>query len=155
MLSVRSLIALFVLTACAASQPATPWRAELTSAGGIAGKGNGSFSIDSAGKISVTTMNGTQCSYEATAEDMQRFRKLVAAAKPARWNESYVTGNMCCDRLVWTVTLEQPNSKRSASWIDDSPKPRDLVALAAALGAGADTGSIRARYVSQCAGVAR
>lgn len=137
--------------ACAASrtQPIEPWSIAVTSSGGIAGKGAGSFSIDSAGKISVTTMTGRSCTYQATAEEMNHFRELLTYAHPDSWKESYIPENPCCDRFEYELTLDEAGTKHTVKWIDDpAPMPKDLVALTDAM-VGPEP-SLRVTYGAQC-----
>jgi hypothetical protein len=154
MLSVRGWFAALgmAVTMCAASQskPMTPWSVEITTTGGIAGRGIGSFAIASDGTVSVTTMMRKSCSYRATEEEMKRFEELLTAAQPDRWRTSYAPEDRCCDRIEYTLTFQEADRKFTTEWIDDpQPMPADLVALAAAITGGAET-SLRRRYGELC-----
>ena len=131
----RSLLLAILLGACASpTQPADTWRIELTSTGGITARGAGTYEIDSAGAIGVTTMAGQRCSYTAAADELARFGQLVAAARPRAWRESYIPANPCCDRIEWTLKLTEDGSSYTTKWIDDPlPMPDDLTALADAV----------------------
>jgi hypothetical protein len=146
------MIAMMMLTvSCAASrtQPAEPWSIEVTSSGGLAGKGAGSYAIDSTGKVSVTTMTGRSCTLKATDEEMRRFRELLTNARPESLQESYLPKDPCCDRFEYELTLDEAGTKHTVKWIDDpSPMPKDLTALTEAMVGGAE--SLRVKYGDQC-----
>ena len=140
------------LTMCAASQskPETPWRVGIATTGGITGRGTGTFSIASDGTVSVTTMANKTCSYRAADEDLARFEKLLAAARPSEWKASYAPENRCCDRIEYTLTLDEGDQKITTEWIDDPlPRPADLIALAEAIIGGEDA-SLRRHYGELC-----
>lgn len=133
------LMLILSLTSCAASQstaPATPWKLELTTSGGITGRGNGSVSLDSAGALAITTIANKSCSFDASADELRRFTELLAAAHPERWNESYAPENKCCDRIEYTLRYDAAGKMTETSWIDDPlPMPADLTAVTEALSA--------------------
>ena len=145
------MIAMMLTLSCAASRtkPIEPWSIAVTSSGGLAGRGAGSYAIDSAGKISVTTMMGRSCTFQATDEEMSRFRELLTNARPETWNESYIPSDPCCDRFEYELTLDEAGAKTTVKWIDDpEPMPKDLAALTDAM-VGAPP-SLRVAYGSQC-----
>jgi hypothetical protein len=149
-LSVMMLMMLSVVS-CAASQPSspTPWKLSLTSEGGLAGRGNGSYSIDSDGAIQVTTAMGKSCSYRASAEELQRFQSLINAASPQRWSAAYIPEDSCCDRFQYALTATIGEKETKTAWIDDPlPMPADLVAIADALITTEQ--SLRVKYGLQC-----
>lgn len=146
-----SMVLTFMLTACAASQstPVAPWRVEVATSGGIAGRGVGTYAIASDGTIDVVSMNGKRCSFRATAEELARIESLLAAAAPEKWSASYAPAERCCDRIQYDLSIDQGGSKRTVEWIDDPlPMPEDLVALSNAIMGGTD--SVRVRYGEQC-----
>ncbi len=146
MFSRRGLLIAMIATACAASpsKPTAPWRVEVTTSGGIAGRGIGSAAIDSQGNVSVTTMARKTCANHATAEEFANIETLLGMSKPAKWG-SYVPENACCDRIEYTLTFEEGDKKYGARWIDDPlPRPADLVKVADAMGA------LRQKYAEQC-----
>lgn len=148
-LSTMAMMLLMLSCAAARTEPAEPWSVSVTSSGGITGKGAGSYSIDSAGTIHVTTMIGKSCSYTATAEELTRFRSLVASARPTAWAASYIPENACCDRIEYELTLDEAGTKKTVRWIDDpAPMPKDLVALTNAM-VGAPP-SLRVDYGGKC-----
>jgi hypothetical protein len=146
------LLILMTLGSCAASQasaPATPWAISLTSSGGLAGRGNGSYAIDSTGKIAVTTMASRSCSFQATDEELRRFSDLLAAAKPEKWKASYIPEDRCCDRFEYSLTVDVAGTITKTEWIDNPlPMPKDLAAISDALVGGAS--SLRVIYGPQC-----
>jgi hypothetical protein len=145
-----SALMVMLFTACAATKaPVSPWRIALTSSGGLAGRGAGSYSIDSDGRISVTTMQGRTCSATATAAQLDRFNDLVAAAEPDRWSDRYVPEETCCDRFEYTMSVDRAGVQKQVVWIDDPlPMPADLQAIVDAMTSGPD--SLRARSVETC-----
>jgi hypothetical protein len=146
-----SLLTMMVLTACAAapSKPKTPWRLELITSGGIAGKGNGNYAVDSEGNITITTMSRNVCTFKASEDELARFNDLLASAHPEQWKESYLPENPCCDRFQYDLTLDRDGAKHATTWVDDpAPMPKDLAAIADALTGGTD--SLRVRYQDRC-----
>ena len=147
-----SAITMMLLTlSCAATRtaPAEPWSVEVTSTGGIAGRGAGSFAIDSAGKVSVTTMTRKSCTFQATDDEISRFRELLANAGPDTWSESYLPKDPCCDRFEYELTLDLAGTKKTVKWIDDpAPMPKDLAALTSAM-VGTPP-SLRVTYGAKC-----
>jgi hypothetical protein len=146
------MIAMMLMTlSCAASRtrPIEPWSIAVTSSGGLAGKGAGSYAIDSTGKISVTTMLGRSCTFQATDAEMSRFRELLTNARPESWQASYIPKDPCCDRFEYELTLDEAGTKRTVKWIDDpEPMPNDLKALTNAMVGPAP--SLRDSYGAQC-----
>lgn len=133
MLSPHSLLALLMFAACAGSattQADAPWRLELTSSGGITGRGLGALTIDSKGAVVLKTVRGKTCELRESDDALRRLAAEVQAATPERWAESYVPENNCCDRVEWTLVFERGATKRETRWIDDpKPMPRDLAAI--------------------------
>jgi hypothetical protein len=94
-------------------------------------------------------MIGKSCTFRATAEEMRRFRELVANARPDAWEESYVPKDPCCDRFEYRLTLDVAGEKHSTKWMDDPlPMPEDLAALTSAM-VGAPP-SLRVTYSGKC-----
>jgi hypothetical protein len=142
---------MMLMLSCAASRtaPAEPWSISVTSSGGLAGRGAGSYSINSAGEVAVTTMMDKSCTYRATGEEMARFRELLTNARPETWNASYIPQESCCDRFEYELTLDEAGKKRTVRWIDDpAPMPEDLAALTNAM-VGVSP-SLRVTYGEQC-----
>ena len=140
------------LTCGAVSTESTPekaWKITLTSAGGLAGRGNGSWMIDSAGALQVTTIAGKTCAFQATNEEVAQFSKLLAAAKRKEWKASYEPASPCCDRFEYDLTIEEGGVTTTTHWIVSAESmPADLVALAEALVDGAE--NVRSKYGPQC-----
>ena len=144
-------LSLTMALACTAARsgPERPWRIEVTTSGGLAGRGMGTFAIDSDGKIAIRRMNGEPCSYDATKEQLARIETLLGNADPARWRESYLPENTCCDRIEYAMTVDEGGEIASTRWIDDpAPMPQDLTALADAIVGGEK--SIRAESAERC-----
>ena len=144
-------VILMMMLSCAASSsaPKEPWRVSVTSSGGVAGRGAGSFAINSDGEISVRTMMGRSCTLRASDADLQRFRELLANARPETWDASYVPENSCCDRFEYELTLDQAGTEKTVKWIDDPmPMPKDLEALTNAM--VGPPPSLRVDYGGKC-----
>jgi hypothetical protein len=149
-MKLSALAMILLMTSCAASQSHSgPWKIELTTSGGFAGKGAGNYTVDSDGKLSLTTMGGRTCAFELTAGELARLDKAVDQARPDAWKESYAPENRCCDRIEYKLTLDRAGVERSTEWIDDPlPMPKDLQAIADAIVSGA--GSLRVEYGPKC-----
>ena len=146
-----SAFALALLMSCAASQSAAvkPWKIEVTTSGGITGRGNGGWGIDSDGTVSVTSMARRQCTFEATPAERERFDTLMATARPDTWKDSYVPEDSCCDRIEYRMTVTHGGEERKIVWIDDPlPMPNDLQAIANAITGVAP--SLRTEYGGRC-----
>ena len=145
-----SALMVMIFAACSVTNaPVTPWRIAVTSSGGLAGRGAGSYSIASDGKIEVTTMHGRSCSATASAAQLERFNALIATARPDRWNDRYVPEETCCDRFEYTMSVDRAGEQKQVVWIDDPlPMPADLQAIVDAMMSGAD--SVRAQSVETC-----
>jgi hypothetical protein len=141
-----SILMITLMMSCAVSQSTDePWRLGMETSGGITGKGTGSWSISSDGKVEVRSMSGTACSDRATEDELRRIDEALAAAKPDSWSESYVPEERCCDRIEYVMTIDTGRTKRTVTWIDDPrPMPSDLRAVIEALQ------GIRAEYVTRC-----
>lgn len=145
------LLSVILFSGCAASNasPAEPWRIEVTSSGGLAGRGAGSYAVASDGNVKATLFNGSACTFRVTAEELDRFAGLLAGSRRGEWRESYVPENPCCDRFEYTLTVEEAGAVTTAKWIDDPlPMPAGLSALADAMVGGAQ--SIRALSADRC-----
>jgi len=142
---------LMVTVSCAAARtaPAEPWSVGVTSSGGFAGRGAGSFSIASDGEISVTTMMGKSCTFRATEAELRRFVELLTRARPDAWEASYVPENSCCDRFEYELTLDEAGEQTTVKWMDAGlPMPKDLQELTNAM--VGEPHSLRVDYGSQC-----
>ena len=148
-LSVIGMMLLILSCAASGTAPAEPWFVSVTSSGGFAGRGAGSYSINSAGEIAVTSMTGKSCTFRASEEEMTRFRELLGNARPETWKESYIPKDPCCDRFEYELTLDEAGKKRTVKWIDDpDPMPADLKALTDAM--VGPPPSLRVTYGGQC-----
>lgn len=142
---------MMLMLSCAVSRttPVEPWSIQVTSSGGFAGRGAGSYAIDSTGEVAVTSMSGKSCAFRATDEEMRRFRELLANARPETWSPSYIPKDPCCDRFEYALTLDEAGTKRTVKWIDDPlPMPKDLAALTSAM--VGPPPSLRVTYGANC-----
>ena len=147
----RILLALLFVTACAAarSRPERPWSIEVSTSGGLTGRGIGSYLVDSDGHVRVKQMSGQECSFELTAGELTDLETLLAKATPRKWRDSYVGENTCCDRIIYSLTLDEAGEVTKTRWIDaPPPMPADLAALGNAIVGGEK--SIRAESAERC-----
>ena len=144
-----SAFCLIFLAACTATHatPKKPWRVEVTSTGGIHGRGAGDYAIDSAGKVTARLFDNRPCTFTTSPEPVEA---ILAKARPAEWKESYVPENACCDRYEYTLTYDEAGAKTTTRWIDDPlPMPADLTALSQAM-VGGEATSIRMQAAGRC-----
>lgn len=144
-----AILMILLVSGCAASQagPQRPWRVEVTTSGGITGRGAGDYAIDSDGKATAKLFDGRTCSFTAPVE---RIEALLAAARPREWKESYVPENNCCDRIEYILTYDEAGRATTTKWIDDPlPMPADLVALSRTI-IGGDATSVRMLASERC-----
>ena len=141
------LLVLFIGCTATHATPKKPWRVDVTTTGGIAGRGTGDYAIDSDGKVTARLFNGRECSFTTSPDAIEA---LLAKARPKKWKESYIPENPCCDRFEYTLTYDEAGAKTTVKWIDDPlPMPADLVALADAIVGGGAT-SIRMQATERC-----
>lgn len=156
MLSLSRLLLLPLLVGCAAQPSMTssatqPWRVELNSSGGLAGRGNGSFVVSSDGSVRVTTMERKSCTFRATDAELHKLAEVIQRSRPSAWKASYVPKETCCDRFEWNLALTVGEAETKTSWIDDPlPMPADLEAVIEAITSSSDAGSIRSRFYERC-----
>jgi hypothetical protein len=149
-ISVKLFASLMMLSiACSASHatPKRPWRVEVKTDGGFAGRGIGTYAIDSDGNAAARLMNGRECTFQISADGVEA---LLANARPSEWKEDYLPENKCCDRVEYTLTYDEAGAGTTTKWIDDPlPMPADLVALSNAI-VGGDATSIRMLATERC-----
>jgi hypothetical protein len=146
MFSRKGMLILMMAVACAGTQskPATPWRVEVVTSGGFAGRGIGTVAIDSQRNVSVTTIAGKSCSNHATDEEFANVEKLLGRSKPSQWG-NYIPENKCCDRIESTLTFDEAGQKFVAQWITDPlPMPADLAKVSEAME------GLRQKYAEPC-----
>ncbi|MEO8379792.1 MAG: hypothetical protein ABI779_09030 [Acidobacteriota bacterium] len=141
----------FLFGGCAASstRPLEPWRLEIATSGGIAGRGAGTYALASDGQVTATLTDGRRCTFALTATELRGFADLLRNARPASWKASYVPENPCCDRFEYVLTLDEGGTITKTKWIDDPlPLPPDLEALSGAVIGGEK--SLRALGAERC-----
>jgi hypothetical protein len=146
------LVALSLVFSCAAarSTPKEPWRVEVTTTGGLAGRGTGDYAVDHEGAVTAKLFNGKSCAFQLGEDELRRIRNLLAEARPRKWRDSYIPENPCCDRFEYTLTVDEAGDQSTTKWIDfPEPMPADLVALAEAI-VGGEAGSIRMLATERC-----
>lgn len=151
-----SVMTMILLAACAGANgtpneaaSAAPWRIEMTSSGGFAGRGAGNYTLDSSGALAMTTMNGRACTFQLEPAEVARFASLLDAAHPADWKPSYAPEDRCCDRIEYQLKVNFEGKDHATEWIDDPlPMPEGLTKLWMAMTGGVD--SLRLKYDPQC-----
>jgi hypothetical protein len=147
-----STLLLIALIGCTASHaaPKRPWRIEVKTDGGFAGRGIGTYALGSDAKASAVLMNGSSCTFTLSSDELARFEAILGKARPDRWAESYVTENTCCDRILYDLAFTEADDVRTTRWIDAPlPMPADLVAVASAI-IGGDATSLRMMATERC-----
>ena len=118
-----------VLFGCALTPVKRPWKLELTTSGGFTGQGSGAITVDSAGAIHVKQPFHGECDARATAAEVAGFEALLKDARPAKWRESYMPENQCCDRVSFHLTLTIADRSWTTEWMSPEPMPKDLAAI--------------------------
>lgn len=145
----RIFLPLMMVMACAAAAPEKPWSVAVSTSGGLTGRGIGGWKISSDGIVRAYRMNGNECTFEATDEELRTISRLLAAAKPAQWRDSYVPENNCCDRIEYALEVDEAGRVTRTRWLDGPPEaPKDLSELANAMVGGED--SIRVQSAERC-----
>jgi hypothetical protein len=158
-----SALAVFLMLSCTTQQPATqsqsqpaqtsaetatqsePWSVKYESSGGISGRGMGNVTIASDGTITVRSLNGKTCTYQATANERRQVEHLVPRALGQETAAGESKERACCDMITYTMTIDRSGVQRSTTWGEDSSKlPPDVRALATAMN------GLRASYVGRC-----
>lgn len=127
----------------AVSQPSAPrprWQVEVTTHGGLSGRGAGAVQVRSSGEAELVTTGGQRCRVRLERQELRRLEEAVRRAAPSRWHPRYYlpdnpTG--CCDQVATTMALSRLESggrgERHAvtGWYDESRSraPRDALAL--------------------------
>lgn len=136
MLSPRWLFLSLLLACASRTQPPETWRIDLTTSGGITGRGTGSLSITHDGEVMVTSMAGERCRFGATDEELSRMTSAVAALAPAPPRRSFAPPDRCCDRIDYTLKVDRDGAQTTIDWIDDPlPMPADVQVLVDAVNA--------------------
>jgi len=132
------------------------WKIEITSAGGIAGGGNGGLIVSSDGALVITfgsTPQAKRCSFQLTAEELRTVEAAARSARPAAWAECYSLADVsthCCDLIRTTLSLSARSGRDLyiTSWLTGSePLPSDLQTFSDILRGPA---SLDARYRPLC-----
>jgi hypothetical protein len=128
MLSIRSLLFIAVVAACAARPETKPWRLELTSSGGFTGRGAGTWVLESTGALKVTTPTGTVCSFRAPEKTLRTI--ATALATRAEWAPHYMPKETCCDRVTWELAVDVGGETRKTEWMQVLKEmPKDLATM--------------------------
>jgi hypothetical protein len=144
-------LSVFLTAGCAVSgtRPVEPWRVEVATSGGIAGRGMGTYAVASDGNVTATLSDGRSCSFALSSGELRGIADRLRDARPSSWKPSYIPANPCCDRFEYVLTLDEAGTITKTKWIDDPlPMPADLEALANALVGGEK--SIRSLAIERC-----
>jgi hypothetical protein len=138
-----SSLAVFVMTACATTtaattpQPSPQWSVGVSTSGGFAGRGRGSVSVSSDGKLVANppSRGGAPqqvraCETALDGDDLRRIEAAVARAAPAGWR-TRKPDLAAPDAFGYTLTLVRADGQAQASWHDNTRDllPADLAEL--------------------------
>ena len=123
-----------------ASGPRPRWQLEVTTHGGLSGRGAGAVKIRSSGEAELVTAGGERCRLRLERRELARVEEAVRRAAPARWRPRYYlpdnpTG--CCDQVATTMALTQATGggrgerRALTGWYDESRSraPRDALGV--------------------------
>src|SRR3990172_2729776 len=126
------LIAVAAIAAARGGGAAVPWRIEVATHGGLAGRGAGAAKIRWGGDLEVVAPAGTRCEVRLERAALARVESAVRRARPERWRPRYFlpdnpTG--CCGQISTplAIVLRQRGVEKQfvTGWYDES---RQLVA---------------------------
>jgi hypothetical protein len=115
MLSIRSLLFIAVVAACAARPETKPWRLELTSSGGFTGRGAGTWVLESTGALKVTTPQGSSCAFHVPDKTLRTI--AAALASRSNWGQHYMPKETCCDRVTWELAVDVGGETSKTEWM--------------------------------------
>lgn len=102
---------------------------ELTTSGGISGKGNGRTTISSDYSAVYETVDGQKCRRKLTADEATRLRTVIAHSRPDTWRAKTVAPHP--DELVFTLRHRGGRKPRLARWtdhlVDSLPLPLSIL----------------------------
>lgn len=115
-----------LLAALALAFAPAAWRVEVTSHGGLGGRGAGAVKVASTGEAEVVLPEGQRCRVALSPAELGRVARAVARARPARWRPRYFlpdnpTG--CCDQTSTTLALVRGGRggpRGVTGWYDES-----------------------------------
>ena len=84
----RVFLSLTMVMACAAAAPEKPWSVTVKTSGGIAGRGIGAWTIASDGNVTMRRMNGEECTFALTEEELRTVAVFLEAATRAAEDRS-------------------------------------------------------------------
>lgn len=117
---------------------AAPWRVEVTTHGGLTGRGAGALKLRSTGELEVVLPGGRRCRLRAPAAALDRVGQAVHRARPSHWRPRYFVPDNptgCCDQVATTMALVRgPGGAEQRSvtgWFDESRQlvPPDALAV--------------------------
>jgi hypothetical protein len=108
-----------LLFSCNTAGAMTPLDLSVTTDGGFTGRGLGSVTI----KDDRATTE--RCDAPLTDAEKARLEKLVGAADPSSWRDSYGDADGHPDQVKYTLTL----GGHTTSWRDEDKVPADVRAL--------------------------
>ena len=115
---------------------AAPWRVDVTTHGGLSGRGSGGVKIRSSGDVEVVTATGQRCDIRLGRAALAKVEQALRRARPERWRPRYFmrdnpTG--CCDQVSTTLAIVQGEAEKQSvtGWYDESRQlvPRDARAV--------------------------
>lgn len=108
---------------------ASDWVIEITTSGGITGRGLGSVTITPS-EATTTDVARRACTAALTDEERSSLATLAANAKPAAWRDQEPPSGSA-DLIEYTLTLPRGTESHHATWSgeDVSGLPKDLGTL--------------------------
>ncbi len=131
-----------------------PWAIEVTTSGGFTGRGNGGIAVSSDGRVTVTLLSGTKCTYQLDAEALASLDALVQQARADSWVASYAPASLgmrCCDIITASLKLTRNKDQYVVDWMLPTAALTNTLDLWQIITAVTDgPSSLRARYGQLC-----
>ena len=141
------LVLSIVIASCNTASPVEDdWNIEITTDGGITGRGLGGVSITP--RSIEATDPGRTCKGELTAGERETLQRAIAGVR-GTWKPEYVKPDNPhghADQIRYTLMVRRGGESRSTSWFDESKS--DLPADASAVFEA--SWRIRQRVVAEC-----
>lgn|GEM_PF-784889 len=124
------------------------WSIEITTDGGLTGKGLGSVTIDSRGHVGAADLS-RRCDGSLTTTESAALTTGVASATPGSWKTSYAdpaTPHGHPDEIHYSLSLARGGESYATAWYGEqgSALPADLITLRDA------AWQVRSRVVATC-----
>ena|SRR5437762_2714065 len=110
---------------------AASFQVQLSTSGGVTGKGHGGVRVTSAAKAFITDDAGRTCQTAAPSHALVRVRRAVARARPEKWNEKYGGVEADPNHARYSLELRRGKTVKAVQWTDEADQdlPADLLKL--------------------------